>query len=197
MVFTVIEIPNQFETSMSVLKNGIVRVIRTQSIRILSPHYSSIRVLKATLPNCSTVVHFALAKFVDIRNQSGYFTLTVTVLSVVPPLALVAVDGLEVRGKNLACTHSPMGRMRCSLAVAEMRESAAVASTVGAVVAGLGGEHAVEADRSAVVGADWDGSVPAMVPIRNCCGLLGAVYRVEEVRSGACFGCNMLRSDLP
>lgn len=90
--------------------------------------------------------------------------------------------------------YSSMGKARCSFAVAVRRELAVVAST--GVVAGAV-EHVVEVDRLVVVGVRLGGSVLEMVPRRNCCGWFAAVDRIEGVRSAACFGCSMLRCDLP
>lgn len=92
--------------------------------------------------------------------------------------------------------YSSMGKARCSFAVAVRWELAVVAST--AVVAGAVG-HVVEVDRLVVVVVEviLGGSVLEMVPRRNCCGWFAAVDRIEGVRSAACFGCSMLRRDLP
>ena len=107
------------------------------------------------------------------------------------------VDGSEPKGKNLACMHSSMDKVCCSFAVAARPELAAVANTGVAVVAGAAEERAVEVDRSADVVASLDGSVPEMVPRRNCCGLFAAVGTIEEVKFAVGFGCNMRRLDLP
>lgn len=92
--------------------------------------------------------------------------------------------------------YSLMGTVRCSFAVAVRWELAVVANT--SVVAGAV-EHVVEVDRSAVVGVRLGGSVLEMVPRRNYCGYgwFAVVDRIEGVRSAACFGCSMLRRDLP
>ena len=129
--------------------------------------------------------------FID-AIYAGYYT--VKVLSVVPPLALVAADGSELQG---TCIYLSVRKMRCSSAVAARRESAAVANM--GVVAGavLVEEHAVEVDRFAVVGAQLGGSVLEMVLRRNCCGLLAVADTIEGVKFAVCFGCNMLRLDLP
>ena len=77
--------------------------------------------------------------------------------------------------------------------MAEWWVSAVVASTS----AGAGAvERAVEVDGFAVVGAKLGGFVLETVPRRNCCGWSAVVGTIEEVRSAACFDCNMLRPDL-
>lgn len=110
---------------------------------------------------------------------------------------MVAVDGSELQGKNLAYMHSSMGKVRCIFAMAARREFAVVASTVVVVVAEVVEGHAVEVDRFAVVGPNLGDSVLEMVPRRNCCGSLAVVDTTEKVRSAVGFGCNMLRRDLP
>lgn len=122
---------------------------------------------------------------------------TVKVLSAVPPLALVAVDGLELQGKNLVYMYSSTHRGRCNFAVAARQEFAVVASTTVVAVAGVMEEHVVEVDRFAVVGANLGDSVLEMVPRHSCCDLVAVVDTSEEVRSAAGFGCNMLPLDLP
>ena len=118
----------------------------------------------------------------------------IRVLSVVPLLAWVVVGGSERQGKNPACMRSWMDKLRCSFVVAAWWVSAVVAST--SAVAGAV-ERAVEVDSSAVVGATLGGFVPETVPRRNCCGSFAVVGTIEEVRSVACFDCNMLRLGLP
>ena len=146
-------------------------------------------ILKATLPTrllqrCRTLcIRQNCSK---MPNHVGCCTLKVQ--SAVPLLALVAVDGSELQGKNLAYMRSSMGKVHCSFAEAARRELAVVASTVVVVAA---------VEEHAVVGADLRGSVLEMVPKRNCCGLLSAVDTIEEVRSAVEFGCNMRRLDLP
>ena len=93
--------------------------------------------------------------------------------------------------------HSSVGKTRCSSAVAARLESAVVANTGVVADAVPVEEHAVEVDRFAAAGAELDGSVLEMVPRRNCCGLLAVGDTIEGGRSAACFGCNMLRLDLP
>ena len=115
---------------------------------------------------------------------------TTRVLSVVPLLAWVVVGDSELQGKNPACMRSWVGKMRCSFAVDAWWVSAVVASTSA-------GAGAVEVDSFAVVGAKLGGFVLERVPRRNCCGCFAAVGTIEEVRSAACFDCNMLRLDLP
>lgn len=124
-------------------------------------------------------------------NHAGYHAFKVQ--SAVPLLALAAADVLELQGKNLACKHPSMGKVRCSYGVAAGRELAVVAST--AVVAGVQ-EHVVEVDRCAVVGANLCGSVLEMVPRHNC-SLPAAVDKIAEAIFEVGFGCNMPRLDLP
>lgn len=103
---------------------------------------------------------------------------------------MVAVDGWELQGKNLACMHSLAGTVRCSFVLAARQEFAAVAST--GVVAVVGVEH-----RFAVVGPNLGDSVPETVPRHSCCDLLAVVDAIEEARSAVGFGCNMLQLGLP
>ena len=173
-------------------------MLRTQPKNVISLHYPFFKPLKAALPIQSLLEHHRTACIAHIipytPKCAGNFS--IKVLSVVPQLALLAADGSELRGKNPASMYSSVGKVRCSFAVAARWGSAAVASTIGAVVAVLVEEHAVEVDSLAVVGADLGGSVPEMVPRRNCCGLLAAANTMG-VRSAVCCGCNMVWLDLP
>lgn len=165
--------------------------------RVLSFHHRFTLILRATLPTRLSRSYRTLCigqACSSTPNHAGYCT--VIVLSAVPLLALVAVDGLELQGKNLAYMHSLMGKVRYSFAVAARRGFAVVASTA-VVVAGTEEEHVVEVDKIAVVGANLDRSVPEMVLRRIYCGLLAVVDTIEEVRSAVGFGCNTLRLDLP
>lgn len=123
---------------------------------------------------------------------AGYCT--IKVLSIVPLLAWVVVGDSERQGKNPAYTRSWVGKMRYNFAAAAWWVSAVVANT--SAVAGTA-ERAVEVDSFAVVGAKLGGFVLETVPRRNCCGWSAVVGKIEEVRSAACFDCNMLRLDLP
>lgn len=161
----------------------------------------SLMILKATLPS-----HF-LQRYHTFRSSqervntpNGAVHCTFKVLLIVPPLALAAVDDSELLGKNLGCMCSSLGKRRCSFGVAARWEFAVVASTVVVDVVAVpvpGEEHVVEVDSFAAVGADLGDSVPETVRRRNCCDLIAAVDKFEEVRSAVCFGCNMLRLDLP
>ena len=154
-------------------------------------------ILKATLPTRLLRTYHTLCigqAYSSTTNHAGYYR--VIILSAVPPLALVAADGSELQGKNLAYMHSLMGKVRCSFAVV-VRQGFAVVASMAVVVAGAGEEHVVEADKIAVVGANFGGSVPEMVLRRIDCGSLAVVDTIEEVRSAVGFGCNMLRLDLP
>ena len=122
---------------------------------------------------------------------------TVKALSIVPPLALVAVDGSELQGKTPAYRCSSMGKVRCNFGVAVRRAFAVVASTNGVVAVGLVSERAVEGDKFAAVGANLGGSVLETARRRNHCGWLAAVDTIGEVRFVVCFGCNMLRLGPP
>lgn len=158
--------------------------------RVLSLRHPYNMILEATMPLDLQRYHtFSLCqKCPNTPSHAGYCT--VTVLSAVPPLALVAVDGWELRGRNLACMHSSVGTVRCSLVLAARQEFAVVAST--GVVAVVGVEH-----RFAVVGPRQGDSVPEMVPKHSCCDLLAVVGAIEEGRSAVGFGCNMLQLGLP
>ena len=118
----------------------------------------------------------------------------IKVLSVVPLLAWVVVGDSERQGRNPAYMRSWVGKMRCSFAAAAWWVSAVVANT--SAVAGAV-ERAVEVDSFAVVGAKLGGFVLETVPKRNCCGWFAVAGTIEEVRSAACFDCNMLRLGLP
>lgn len=158
--------------------------------RVLSLRHLYNMIPETTMPLDLKGYHtFSLRqKCSNTPSHAGYCT--VTVLSAVPPLALVAVDGWELRGKNLACMHSLMGTVGCSFVLAARPEFAAVAST--AVVAVVGVVH-----RFAVVGANLGDSVPEMVPRHSCCDLLAVVDAIEEGRSAVGFGCNTLQLNLP
>ena len=164
-----------------------------------SPIMCRLQSLKATLPiqllQCYRT--FCIGRTCPYTPRyAGYYALRV--LSIAPPLALVAVDGSELQGKNLACMHSSTGKMHCSFAVAARREFVAAASTSGvAVVAVPVKEHAVEVDRFAALGISWGGSVLEMGQRRDGCGLLAVGDTIEAVRSAACFGYSTLRLDLP
>ena len=165
--------------------------------RILSLHYPFIQILKASysayphVAPLSYICHWA-RMIIYAKMYAGYCT--IKVLSVVPLLAWVADGDSERQGKNPACMRSWVGKMRCSFAAAAWWVSAVVAST--SAVAGAV-ERAGEVDSSAVVGAEVGGFVLETVPRRNYCGWFAVVGMIEEVRSAACFDCNMLRLDLP
>ena len=163
--------------------------------RVLSLHYPFIKILKASyspyphVAPLSYICHWA-KMFIYAKMYAGYCT--IKVLSVVPLLAWVAVGDSERQGKNPVYMRSWVGKMCCSFAAAAWWASAVVASTSAGAV-----EGAAEADSSAVVGAELGGFVLETVPRRSWCGWFAVVGMIEEVRSAACFDCNMLRLDLP
>ena len=164
--------------------------------KICHPFVESFKLLLCLLPYCSAIIHVRSAKHLHIlQRMPRYFT--VKVLSIVPPLALVAVDGSELQEKTPVYKCSSMGKVRYNFGMAAKRAFAVVASTKGVVAVVVVSEHVVEGDKFAAVGADLGGSVLETGRRRNHCGWVAAVNTIGEVRSVIYFDCNMLRLGPP